>query len=265
MQDTQPEEMTPNVQQVTEFVCRSIAAADEVGRPFFHLEFKQVFPDEIYARMLAALPTAADYRPMSGRSKSAQADGRPTRVKTDLFPEYIRHLPAEKRPIWSLVGGVLCSRELKEVFRRKLAPGLERRFGPGFVRIGLYPMPILTRDISGYSIPPHTDTHWKGITVQLYLPPDDSATHIGTVFNERAADRSFIKHSQMRFAPNTGYAFAVGTDTWHSVETVGPEITARDSILLTYFVDAGPLLFLRNRLRRFGNMIRHEWRQGGRR
>jgi hypothetical protein len=253
-----------SVHQVTEFVCRSIDAAREVSEPFFHLEFERVFPEEVYAGMLAAMPAASDYRAMSGRTKSAQMDGRPTRMKTDLFPEFIRHLPAEKQAIWNVVGRALCSPELKTVFRKKLAPPLERRFGPGFARTGMYPMPILTRDVSGYSIPPHTDTHWKGITVQLYLPPDESAMHIGTVFNERRPDGSFAKHTQMKFAPNTGYAFAVGTDTWHSVETVGPEVSTRDSILLTYFVDAGPLLFLRNRGRRLGNMIRNEWRQRGR-
>src|SRR5581483_8174075 len=127
-------EIAVSVPDVTDFVCRSVAAADEVAEPFFHLEFSRVFPDEIYARMLAAMPTAADYRPMSGRSKSAQAGGRPTRVKTDLLPEYIRHLPMEKQPIWSVVGRALCSPELKAVFRRKLAPGLRRRFGDRFDR-----------------------------------------------------------------------------------------------------------------------------------
>ena len=43
----------------------------------------------------------------------------------------------------------------------------------------------------------------------------------------------------MSFAPNSGYAFAVGTDTWHSADAVGPEVKTRDSILLTYFVDHG--------------------------
>ena len=44
----------------------------------------------------------------------------------------------------------------------------------------------------------------------------------------------------MPFSPNTGYAFAVGSDTWHSADPVGPEVKTRDSILHTYFVDAGP-------------------------
>ena len=64
----------------------------------------------------------------------------------------------------------------------------------------------------------------------------------------------------MKFAPNTGYAFAVDKDTYHSVDTVGPEVSTRDSILLTYFVDKIPLQFLRNRGRRLGNFILNEIR-----
>jgi len=65
----------------------------------------------------------------------------------------------------------------------------------------------------------------------------------------------------MRFVPNSGYAFAVGDDTWHSADEVGPEVQSRDSILLTYFVDAGALRFVRNRGRRLGNFLRNELRQ----
>jgi hypothetical protein len=122
----------------------------------------------------------------------------------------------------------------------------------------MYPIPVLTRDIPGYRITPHTDTQWKGITVQLYLPRDASATHIGTIFHERRPDGSLPKAAQMRFAPNTGYAFAVGDDTWHSADPVGTEIETRDSILLTYFVDAGLLRFLRNRGKRIGNFLLSE-------
>ena len=35
------------------------------------------------------------------------------------------------------------------------------------------------------------------------------------------------KHTQMRFAPNSGYAFAVGQDTWHSADTIGRTIQRR--------------------------------------
>jgi hypothetical protein len=198
---------------------------------------------------------------MSGRSKGLDlADGTHTRVKIDLFPEYIRHLPAEKKPVWDIVGRALCSQPVKAAFVRTLRPGLERRFGKDFDRVGMYPIPILTRDVPGYRITPHTDTHWKGITVQLYLPPDESNVDIGTIFHEKLPDGSMPKRTQMRFAPNTGYAFAVGDDTWHSADPVGPQVKTRDSILLTYFVDAGALRFLRNRAKRVGNFLRNEVR-----
>jgi hypothetical protein len=65
---------------------------------------------------------------------------------------------------------------------------------------------------------------------------------------------------QMPFVPNSGYAFAVGDDTWHSADPVGPEVRTRDSILLTYFVDHGALRILRNRGKRIGNFVLNEFR-----
>jgi hypothetical protein len=159
-----------------------------------------------------------------------------------------------------VVGRALCSSPVRDAFIRRLGPALMRRFGAGYAKVGMYPIPVLTRDIPGYLITPHTDTKWKGITVQLYLPRDRSHTHIGTNFLEKRPDGTFAKNKQMSFAPNTGYAFAVGTDTWHSADRVGSEVKTRDSILLTYFVDAGVLRFLRNRGKRFGNFVLNEVR-----
>ena len=252
--------------RLSQFVAAAVDAARVGEAPFFHLTLDQIFPDDIYAAMLAAMPAASDYRPMSGRSKeNDMADGTHTRVKIDLFPEYIRTLPPDQRVVWDIVGRALCSEAVKEAFIRLLAPGLKRRFGADFAKVAMYPVPILTRDIPGYRIPPHPDTPWKGITAQLYLPRDDSAVHVGTIFHARHPDGSLPKHTQMKFAPNTGYAFAVGKDTWHSADPVGPEVTTRDSILLTYFVDAGLLRYLRNRWKRVGNFLLNEVRSVARR
>ncbi|HVY57008.1 MAG TPA: hypothetical protein VHA77_04075 [Xanthobacteraceae bacterium] len=250
-----------DVKNLIDFVVASIEAGKAFEEPFYHLEFDRVFPDDIYAAMIRQMPVASDYRPLPGRNKgNLLPDGTSTRVKIDLFPEYTRHLPDEKRELWDLVGRALCSAEVQAAFMRRLAPGLARRFGPEHAEVGMYPIPVLTRDIPGYRITPHTDTHWKGITVQLYLPPDASATHIGTIFHGRDPDGSLTRATQMKFAPNTGYAFAVGDNTWHSADPVGSEVKTRDSILLTYFVDAGLLRFLRNRGKRVGNFVLNEVR-----
>jgi hypothetical protein len=249
------------VERLSEFVAASVDAAPARAAPFLHLEFERVFPDDVYAAIIAAMPDTADYRRMSGRRKvDVREDGTPTRVKIDLFPEYIRNLPPEKRALWVVVGGALCSREVQAAFVRRLAPALKRRFGGGFADVAMYPLPILTRDVPGYLIHPHTDTLWKGITVQLYLPRDASATHIGTIFHACKPEGGIVKHTRMKFAPNSGYAFAVGDDTWHSADPVGPEVTTRDSILLTYFVDTGTLRYLRNRGKRLGNFVLNELR-----
>jgi hypothetical protein len=250
------------VARLAAFVAHAVDEARAVEKPFFHLEFDRVFPDDIYAKILALMPQLRDYRPMHGRSKGHDlADGTHTRVKIDLFPEYIRNLPPEKRALWEVVGRALTSDPVRQAFIRVLAPGLKKRFGEKFATVGMYPIPILTRDIPGYLITPHTDTRWKGITVQLYLPKDDANTDIGTIFHDVLPDGSKPKAMQMRFAPNTGYAFAVGDDTWHSADPVHDRVETRDSILLTYFVDQGLLRILRNRGKRIGNFIGNEIRQ----
>jgi hypothetical protein len=249
------------IRALIDHVVGAVEAARAFDRPFYHLQYERTFPDDVYAEMLRAMPVAADYRPLPGRhNENLRADGTSTRVKIDLFPEYIRHLPPEKRDVWDLVGGALCSSGVQAAFMRRLAPGLKRRFGPGFADVAMYAIPVLTRDIPGYSITPHTDTHWKGMTIQLYLPRDDAHPDIGTIFHGRAADGSLTRDVQMRFAPNTGYAFAVGDDTWHSADPVGPQVDTRDSILLTYFVDSGLKRFLRNRAKRMGNLVLNEVR-----
>ncbi|MFZ5733139.1 MAG: hypothetical protein ACOY4O_10410 [Pseudomonadota bacterium] len=244
------------IDRLTQHLAAAVDSAHVGAAPFYHLQLSNIFPEDIYSAMLAAMPVAEDYRPMHGRSKNVNQ----TRVKIDLFPEYIRHLPPEKLAVWQQVGAALRSEPLKNAFRKMLAPALERRFGKDFRSVGMFPIPILTRDIPGYLITPHTDTRWKGITVQLYLPKDESATDIGTIFHERLPDGSMPKTKQMRFAPNSGYAFAVGDDTWHSADPVHNGVKTRDSILLTYFVDQGPLRVLRNRGKRIGNFILNEVR-----
>ena len=114
--------------RLRDFIVTSIDSAAPSDMPFTHLVLDRVFPDDIYALMLANMPEVLDYRPMHGRSKGHDlSDGTHTRVKIDLFPEYIRHLPPQKRAVWDLVGRALCCRAVKQAFIRRLAAPLECR------------------------------------------------------------------------------------------------------------------------------------------
>src|SRR5216110_3996750 len=120
-----------SVNNLTVFLANSVQNAHVDEAPFYHLRFDRVFPDDFYAEMLEAMPVAEDYRAMSGKSKmgSSRPDGKPTRAKIDLFPEYVRHLPPKKRAVWDATGRVLRSKELQSAFGQRLAPGLKGRFG----------------------------------------------------------------------------------------------------------------------------------------
>ena len=128
--ETEVSQTIRRVEDLIDFLVASIDDARVVDEPFYHLEFDGIFPQDLYQTMLAAMPEYSDYRPMSGRSKDKNSNRRATRVKIDLFPEYVSHLPEEKKPVWKMVGTALCSEPVKNAFRRKLAPALEHRFGP---------------------------------------------------------------------------------------------------------------------------------------
>src|SRR5262249_42857706 len=127
------------VGRLCDFIVSSVDAASLSDAPFTHLVFGRGFPDDMYALMLANMPEVADYRPMHCRSKGHDlAEGTHTRVKIDLFPEYIRHLPPQKRAVWDVVGRALCARPVRDAFVRRLAEPLGRRFGTRFAKVGMY-------------------------------------------------------------------------------------------------------------------------------
>src|SRR5579862_6915641 len=90
------------IERLRDFVTASIDAAPTFDTPFYHLVLENVFPDDVYAAML-------------GSSKGHDlTDGTHTRVKIDVFPEYIRHLPPQKRAVWDVVGRALCSGAVRD-------------------------------------------------------------------------------------------------------------------------------------------------------
>ena len=242
--------------RIVAHALESIGAAPQGTAPFHHLRLTGFFPPDVYEQMAASMPGATAYRPMSGRAREARReDGTPTRTKLHLLPECIRMLPEPHRDLWCAVGGALCSRAVRDAFVERLGPGLEKRFGADYRELGLYAIPILTRDVAGYRIGIHPDTRHKGITVQLYLPRDDSIRHVGTIFHRRLGGDRFEPVCQVPFLPNSGYGFAVGRETYHSLDEGGTDVTTRASILLTYFVDETAWQRVSNRAKRAGNYV----------
>ena len=238
----------------TEFV-HAVARSELKHQPFDHIYMEGVFDPDSYAVLLAAMPERRFYHQLRHRD-ALRKDGSSTRLRMYLYPELMWRLPAEQRRAWLPVARALCSKELENAFKKKFRAALEKRFGKPVEKIGVYPVPILLRDQPGYRIGIHSDVKSKAITVQFYLPSDNSQRNIGTIFHEGDRGAKAKKTTRMPFMPASGYAFPVAlTKSWHSAATTTKKDGERVSMMVTYYVADDLGSWLKRRLRRFGSFF----------
>jgi hypothetical protein len=219
-------------------------------KPCDHIYMEQVLDPETYRALLAALPDRRFYHDLRHRD-ALRDDGSSTRLRMYLYPEMLRGLPEEQKKAWLPVARALCSTALEAAFKRKFRAALEERFGKPAEKIGVYPIPILLRDQAGYKISIHSDVPTKAITVQYYLPKDDTQRGIGTIFHESDKGAGAKKTTQMPFLRSSGYAFPVSlTKSWHSAAETSEADGERVTMMVTYYVADTPLTWLKYRLRR---------------
>ncbi|MBI2254594.1 MAG: hypothetical protein HYU58_08250 [Proteobacteria bacterium] len=227
-----------------------IDAAPLREAPFDHIRLDNIFPADFYRELLANQPAANQYHPLFHRD-AMTAEGSSTRMRMYLYPELLWRLPRAQRQIWGKVAAALMSKELELAFKRKFRSALEDRFQMAAEDIPLYPIPILVRDLPGYHIRVHSDALSKAITVQFYMPSDNSQAHLGTVFHTTRAQDGTDQPTAMQFLPASGYAFAVRKkESWHSAPKTTEADGERCSIMLTYYVDKGHAA--KRRLQRLG-------------
>jgi hypothetical protein len=221
-----------------------LAARIEIAQlrtePFGYIYHQNAFADSFYCEIIGNLPANRFYRELR-HPDALQPDGKSARLSFDLHPENIRRLPRVQRLFWSEFARQLSSAAVQGAFMAKFKKILEEHCQKELARIRLRPWPMLLRDIAGYKISIHPDTPRKAITTQYYLPEDDSQVHLGTVFHERLAQGGFAEATTLPFRPNTGYAFAVTRESWHSVKVMNAGDRPRNTLMVTYIHDRGPL------------------------
>lgn len=233
----------------------AVERAELRHKPFDHIFMEGIFEPDTYAALLAAMPDRRFYHDLRHRD-ALREDGSSTRLRTYLYPELVRRFPDEQKKVWLPVAEALCSKELEEAFKRKFRSALEERFGKPAEKIGVYPIPILLRDQPGYKISIHSDVPTKAVTVQFYLPSDDSQRGIGTIFHEGDKGAKAKKTTQMQFLPASGYAFPVSlTKSWHSAAPTTERDGERVTMMVTYYVADSPKTWLKYRLRRLLNAL----------
>jgi hypothetical protein len=216
-----------------------VAAVDRAElrhRPFDHVAMENVIDPESYEDLLAALPDRQQFHDLRHHD-AVRKDGSSTRLRMYLYPERLGRLPEAQRRVWLPIAEALCSPALELAFKRKFRTSLEQRFRKPAEAIGMVPIPILLRDQPGYRIGIHSDVARKAITVQFYLPRDESRPDLGTIFHEGKDGEAAARTKQMPFLPASGYAFPVAlTKSWHSAATAGHRDGERVSMMVTYYV-----------------------------
>jgi hypothetical protein len=221
----------------------AILDAQTFEKPFPLINFRDFFPAEFYRRLLRTFPA---------NDRFVQLNGEGTRRQYNLYDERVEPGTDEGGAAWSIVRRVLSSPEIASALRTKLDPGFRiRAKGSGEDwPIPMFPRPVVYADLDGYAIKPHPDTRRKVLTMQIYLPADDTQRDLGTTIYKISPMGVFAwksygltKDKTLPFLPNTGYAFVVIhpaysllKSSWHGREAISvPVEKARLSILNTYY------------------------------
>jgi hypothetical protein len=225
--------------RIAEHLSATIARTALARVPFDHLVLEGPFAADVYADLLRHLPDDRYYRELM-HSDAILPDGRSARLQFPLVADNIARLPAAQREFWAEVARGLAA--ATDAYKAKFAEALAGVTGKQAEAIRLRPYCTLFRDRGGYRISIHPDSPRKAMTTQFYLPADDSQLHLGTLFHARNDDGSFRQEAAMRFAPNTGYAFAVTPASYHSVNPMRPDDKPRNSMMVIINYDRGPLV-----------------------
>ena len=159
-----------------EHLLETLAGNLAENEPFSHFYLKNVFPDDIYARMMEQLPDSKYYTPLSTENYH-MPPARARRCFCARWRTYRGVAGVAVAELWDAIGETMKSPELKKLVFEKLAVDLAARFHvprEETSRIFGIPKASLFRDTDGYEIAPHPDGRAKVVTMQLYLPADRS-------------------------------------------------------------------------------------------
>jgi hypothetical protein len=233
---------------VLDCAVSAILDAQSFKRPYPLILFRNFFPADFYRLLLKRFPDD---------DRFVQLNGEGTRRQYSLYDARTEPGTEEGRAAWSIVRRILSSPEIETALRTKLDGGFRirakgsREDSP----IPMFPRPVLYADLDGYAIKPHPDTRRKVLTMQIYLPSDDTQRELGTTIYKISpmgvfAWKSYglVKDKTLPFLPNTGYAFVVIhpaysllRSSWHGREAISVPIEKpRLSILNTYYREPEP-------------------------
>lgn len=225
-----------------------IECTPAIEEPFGHIYLENVFPPEIYERILAGLPDTQIYDTAADRHYGNGSEH--VRLLCKLTHAKLALLAGEQQQLWRGIAAALVAPELKQAMFARLGKDLSFRYGVPVTetaQLAGFARPTIYRETEGFEIAPHPDTRKKIVTMHLYLPADRSQLDLGTALYRRKLlgwpfgnwRNRFEKVKQFSFQPNSGYAFVVNNKitrkSWHGREELPPGAGVRNTLLNTFY------------------------------
>ena len=219
--------------------------------PFPHIYVRDVFPEDYYRQLRAALPPAETYKTLRalGRVGPTYSD---KRFVIPITKENAQAMAEPFRSFWTELADWMLV-EFGTVMLSKFEPFLQQRFGNG-TTLGCYNEALLIQDWTTYSLGPHTDTPRKVLSFLFYLPADDSLARLGTsIYVPKQPDfqcsggphhpfEMFDRVTTMPYLPNTLFAFIKSNKSFHGVEPITEGNVRRDLLLFDIYISNPPEL-----------------------
>jgi len=243
---------------VEEFVHYQIANAQVRPYPFPHFYLQPVFPEAFYRRVLETMPDTEALTPINEYGTVGRIDEKTGEmVKSGFEPRYLADLQVleveeqasfgEASDTWHSIGAWLLGTRFRDLIIGKFMPGIRERFGAN-ARLVTSVEARFVRDMTDYSIMPHTDTPKKLVSLLFYMPADDSMSALGTSVyvpkdpalrcdgKKRHPFEQFRKVTTAGFLPNSLFAFLKTDQAFHGVEVIKREAVERNLLLYNIYV-----------------------------
>ena len=239
--------MSSNVEQ---HVIYQIATAPMREHPFPHLFVESVFPADFYARLRSHWVDSSSLVCL-GESGRVSPGAYPERFILPLTADEIEKLPPGRREFWSELADWLLGPVFLDAVMLKFARYVQGRFRERLEDERFYTDAIVVRDLSNYSLGPHTDTPQKVLALVFYCPENADRLHLGTSIyvpkepefrcrGDTHHDHSlFTRVATMEYRPNSLFAFFKTERSFHGVERITDHNVERDLLLYDVRVHHG--------------------------
>lgn len=240
-ENTTKENKFPLAIDTEQYVKYKICNAPIMEYPFPHFYVNNIFPEAYYQSIIKNLPGSEHYININDAGRTYNYMDR---FIIDFKKDGFSSLPERTGEFWQNLSTWLMGEGFLTMLIDRFEPYIKQRLSSmNRASVVAKQSGLLTRDKTGYSIGPHTDSSHKLLTLLFYLPKDDSISHLGTsIYSPKDPDfrceggahysfDKFKKINTMKFLPNTLFAFLKTDLSFHGVEVIQDQQIERDLII----------------------------------